>query len=160
MAEAPGTTMAEGGKERGKGGDGEPEKAVVAAYRGFFPVVYGNDVEVKQGGGAILIARDELEIEQGGGQCMIGLRKLEVEQGGCALMVAGRAQVDRGLIGILLAGKAELGEGTRVLLTVPQAIAAGVAAGAIVALASLLRADRGRGRRPRPEIAGSTTPGI
>ena len=73
-------------------------------------------------------------------------------------MLAGRAEVERGLIGVLLAGKVELKEGSRVLMTVPQAIAAGIAAGAIVALARLLR--DGRGRRARPEVAGSTTPGI
>lgn len=158
MAEAAGSSMAEGGREQDKGGEGVREEAVVRAHRGFFPVVYGHDVEVKQGGGAFLIARDELEIEQGGGQCMIGLRKLEVEQGGCAVMVAGRAEVKRGLIGILLAANAEVKEGSRVLMTAPQAIAAGIVAGAVVALAKLL-GDR-RDRRRLREVAGSTTPGI
>lgn len=136
------------------------QQGVVRAHRGFFPVVYGHDVEVSQGGGAIFIARDELEIEQGGGQWLIGLRKLEVEQGGGAVLLAGRAEVKQGFIGLLLAGRAELKEGSRVLMTLPQALLAGVAAGAVVALAALLRDGRGRGPSARSEVAGRTTPGI
>lgn len=139
----------------------EAERGVVRAHRGFFPIVYGNEVEVSQGGGAILIAKDELEIEQGGGQWMIGLRKLEVEKGGCAVMIAGRAEVRRGVIGVLLAARAELKEGSRVLMTLPQVIAAGAVAGAVVALAAWARGTRrGRAMPPQPEIAGRTTPGI
>lgn len=124
-----------------KGQRAEP----VRAHRGFFPIVCGRKVEVSQGGGMVFIATDELEIEQGGGQWMIGLRELEVERGGCAVMVAGRAKVSRGFIGLLLAFRAELKDGSRVLMTLPQAIAAGAAAGAVVALASMWRASNGRG---------------
>ncbi len=136
------------------------EQGVVKAHRGFFPFVYGHDVEVTQGGGAIFVAKDELEIERGGGQWLIGLRKLEVEQGGGAVLLAGRAEVKQGFIGLLLAGRAELKEGSRVLMTLPQALLAGVAAGAVVALAALLRNGRGGGPRGRSEVSGSTTPGI
>lgn len=135
-------------------------QGIVRAHRGFFPIVYGHEVEVTRGGGAIFIARDELEIEQGGGQWLIGLRKLEVEQGGGVVLLAGRAEVKQGFIGLLLAGRAELKEGSRVLMTLPQALLAGVAAGAVLAFAALLRNGRSRGRSGRPEVAGRTTPGI
>jgi hypothetical protein len=142
--------------------EGRQPKGVVKAYRGFFPLVYGNDVEVKQGGGLIFIAKDELEIEQGGGQWMIGLRELEVEQGGCAVMIAGRAEVKRGFIGVLLSGSTELKEGSRVLVTLPHAILAGVVAGAVIALAGWWGGANRTGNRPPAdtEAAGLTVPGI
>jgi hypothetical protein len=121
---------------------GEEGEAPVKAHRGFFPVVYGNNVEVSQGGGVIFIAKDELEIEQGGGQWMIGLRELEVEQGGAAVMIANRAEVKQGFIGVLASLHSEFKDGSRVLMTLPQAIAAGVAAGAVIALAGWLRRSR------------------
>jgi len=73
---------------------------------------------------------------------MIGLRKLEVEQGGCAVMLAGRAEVSRGFIGVLAARRAELKEGSRVLMTLPQALVAGLVAGAVVAFVRWLNWSR------------------
>ncbi|RPJ70015.1 MAG: hypothetical protein EHM24_16855 [Acidobacteria bacterium] len=140
------------GKDPGNGA-GEHETAPVRARRGFFPVVYGNNVEVSQGGGVLFIAKDELEIEQGGGQWMIGLRKLEVERGGCGVMVAGQAEVSRGFIGVLVARRAEFKEGSRVLMTLPQALAAGLVAGAIVAAARWLNWSRRERTTPAP-VAG------
>lgn len=134
-----------GGAKESTAGGGESAKSVTA-YRGFFPVVCGNEVEVTQGGGFFFLAKDELEIEQGGGQWMIGLRKVEVEQGGCAVMVAGRAEVSRGVIGALLAFRTELKDGSRVLMTLPQALVAGVAAGAVITLANWWSGKR---REPR-----------
>src|SRR5690242_23093 len=120
--------MAEGERElderqmrEGGIGQGAPAGKTVTAHRGFYPVVLGSKVEVSQGGGVIFLAKDELAIEQGGGQWMIGLRKLEVERGGCGVMVAGRAEASRSVIGVLLAGRAELKDGSRVLMTLPQA---------------------------------------
>ena len=130
------------GDERAVGADEGEEKKPVKAYRGFFPVVYGNEVEVSQGGGLIFIAKDELEIEQGGGQWMIGLRKIEVEQGGCAVMLTGHAEVKQGVIGLLISGRTELKDNSRVLMTLPHALAAGAAAGAVIALAALLTRKR------------------
>ncbi|HSK08432.1 MAG TPA: hypothetical protein VK911_02560 [Vicinamibacterales bacterium] len=150
-------------REAGEGGAAEGQaQEPVRAYRGFFPVVYGNEVEVKQGGGLIFIAKDELEIEQGGGQWMIGLRELEVEQGGCAVMIAGSAKVERGFIGVLLSGRTELKEGARVLMTLPQAIVAGAAAGVVLALAAWWSGANRDGDRASAdaEIAGRTVPGI
>jgi hypothetical protein len=125
-----------------RGSDADDGVKPVKAYRGFFPVVCGNEVEVSQGGGMLFIAKDELEIEQGGGQWMIGLRKLEVEQGGAVVMMAGRAEVKQGVIGLLVSGRTELKEGSRVLMTLPQAVAAGVAAGAVLGLVSLFARKR------------------
>lgn len=143
------TDLGQVGSEAGHGEAVKAEK-VVTAYRGFYPVVVGNEVEVSQGGGFLFVAKDELEIEQGGGQWMIALRKLEVEQGGCAVMVAGRAKVRRGVIGMLVALRAELKDGSRVLMTLPQALAAGAVAGAVMALAAWWG-----GRRQEVRLAAS-----
>lgn len=130
---------------------GEHEAQVVTARRGFFPVVYGDKVEVSQGGGVIFLAKDEVEIEQGGGQWMIGLRKAELERGGCGVMVGGRAEVSRSVVGVLVALRSEFKDGSRVLLTLPQALAAGVAAGAILALARWWGGNRrAQGTTPSP----------
>ena len=149
--------MAEDKRDRegrqGKGSsDDVAEHEVVRAHRGFFPVVYGNNVEVSQGGGMIFVAKDELEIEQGGGQWMIGLRKLEVEQGGCAVMLAGQAEVSRGFIGVLASGRTELKDGSRVLMTLPQALLAGLAAGAVIVAARLWRGNRKNREPERPVV--------
>jgi hypothetical protein len=130
------------GRQGRESSDDAADYEVVRARRGFFPVIYGDNVEVSQGGGVIFIAKDELEIKQGGGQWMIGFRKLEVEQGGCAVMLAGRAEVSRGFIGVLAARRAELKEGSRVLMTLPQALVAGLVAGAVLAAARWLNWGR------------------
>jgi len=123
--------------------------AAVTARRGFFPIVCGNEVEVSQGGGLVFLAKDELEVERGGGQWMVALRKLEVEQGGCAVMVAGRAEVSRGFVGVLLSLRSEFRDGARVMMTLPQALAAGAAAGLVVAFVRLWKAnDLTRSRYP------------
>ena len=138
---------------QGEKGKEEREATPVRAHRGFFPIVYGNEVEVSQGGGLIFIAKDELEIEQGGGQWMIGLRKLEVEQGGCMMKLTQTAEVSRGFIGLLASAHTELKDGSRVLMTLRHAVIAGLVAGGVVAAARLLRGRRRGGSSPEPTLA-------
>ena len=98
------------------------------AERGFFPVVFGRDVHVQQGGGLIFLAKENLSVRQGGGQWMLCGGDLSVEQGGCAAMVARHARVDRGFVAAIIAGNVELGAGARVLLRATPALAAASAA--------------------------------
>ena len=99
------------------------------AERGFFPVVFGQDVRVQQGGGVIFLARRNLTIEQGGGQWLLGGGDLTVRQGGTGAMIARRARVEQGFIAALVAGQVELGPGARVLLQGTPAVAVGAALG-------------------------------
>jgi hypothetical protein len=60
------------------------------------------------------------------------------------VLAAGQAEVKHGVVGVLRAGHTTLGEGARVLLTTPQALALGAACGLVFALVG--RGLRGRAR--------------
>ena len=65
---------------------------------------------------------------------LVAGNSIPIQHGGGAVLVAGQAEVTRGAVGVLLTRHATLGEGTRVLLNTPQAMALGAAFGFVFAL--------------------------
>lgn len=67
------------------------------AKRGFFPLVIGDRVSLKQGGAVALVAKDNLEISQGGGQLIGAGNRVSISQGGGWVIGAGGSvAIDRG----------------------------------------------------------------
>jgi hypothetical protein len=102
----------------------------------------GNDASLRQGGAAIIAAGRSMEVQQGGGQLMVAGGHMNVEQGGGMVMVASRASLKWSYVGVLISGSTELQEGTRVLLSTPQAAALGAALGLVLAVAGRLLSRR------------------
>jgi hypothetical protein len=109
---------------------------------GALVIAAGNTMQVNGGGAGALMAGNTLEIHGGGGWVLLAGNSIPIQNGGGAVLVAGRAEVKHGVVGVLLAGHTTLGEGARVLLSTPQALALGAACGLVFALV-------GRGRRAR-----------
>jgi hypothetical protein len=126
----------------------------VARY-GFFPVVVGDDVSVRQAGTTLVAASANLDLHQGGTQLAVAGGDVTISQGGAqALLAGGAVQIHQGgagivltpevtasesFVGVVLAGSANL-ESSKVLLTTPQAAALGAALGLVcVGLGRLLR---------------------
>ena len=117
----------------------------VIAKKGFFPVVVGRDVEVRQAGGVAYIARHNLSLSEGGGQWLVALGDQTIERGGGAALVSRHARVRNAFIGLLVSGTTTLEGQNRVLLQMrmPAAAAAlaGLAAGLV--LGRLRRSAKG-----------------
>ena len=110
------------------------------AHRGFFPLVAGDNVEVRQAGGYAYFAAEDLSISRGGGTFMVAGRDVSIEQGGANVIVsagdvsitqggggmiaAGSVKAEGGFIGVALGGSVELRD-SKVLMTPPQAAALG-----------------------------------
>jgi hypothetical protein len=111
---------------------------------GAMVVAASNDLKVMGGGAAIIAAGRDMTIQGGGGTLIATGRDLRVQGGGGALLFAGNsATLERSYVNVLVSGNVEVGEGGRVLLSTPQALALGAALGAVFALvSSLLRRRR------------------
>lgn len=100
----------------------------VTVRKGFFPVVVGHDVRVRQAGGVIFGAKRDLRLSQGGGQWLVALRDQTIRYGGGALLVSRQAQVSNGFVGVVVGGTVTLGGGARAMITVPPGVAVAAAA--------------------------------
>ncbi len=117
------------------------------AKRGFFPLVIGDRVSLKQGGAVALVAKDNLEISQGGGQLIGAGNRVSISQGGgwvigaggsvaidrggAAILGARHVRVERSIIGIALGGDVEV-EDSRVVLGSGAALMIGLVLGVIL----------------------------
>ena len=114
----------------------ETTGARVIAKKGFFPLVVGRDVDVRQAGGVAYIARHNLSLSEGGGQWIVALGDQTIERGGGAALISRHARVRNAFIGLLVSGSTTLEGQNRVLLQlrlpVAAAAAAGLAAGLIL----------------------------
>jgi hypothetical protein len=91
---------------------------------GCGPVLANGGVTIRNGGCGPLIANGDVSIENGGTQ---------------AVLAAGGATIGpRALVGLIVSPKVTVAEGGKVLLSSPQALAFGVAAGAASVLLSRL----------------------
>lgn len=71
---------------------------------GFFPVVAGDQISVKQAGGLAFVAKNSLQITQGGGQIVGAGNSVSVHQGGGWLIGAGgNISIDHGGGGVIAA---------------------------------------------------------
>lgn len=101
----------------------------VVARKGFFPIVAGRDVEVRQGGGIAFFARRNLRISEGGGRWLVALGDQTVERGGGATLISRQARVSHGFVGLLISGRTSLEGESRVLMSLPVPAAAALVAG-------------------------------
>jgi hypothetical protein len=85
-----------------------------------------------------------MTIQGGGGTMLAAGRDLRVQGGGGALLFAGNATLEKSYVNVLISGNVTVGEGGRVLLSTPQALALGAALGAVFALVSSLLRRRKR----------------
>lgn len=122
---------------------------------GFFPVVAGDEVSLRQAGATVALVGDnasferaganaalvggDLSITQGGSNFLLAFGDVSLQQGGTVFLAAKSVRAEQGFIGAVVAGRVEL-EDTSVLLSTPQALAFGAAAGiACAVLGRLLR---------------------
>jgi hypothetical protein len=110
---------------------------------GASAMIAGRDMQLESGGGFVLISGGGMSIKQGGGQVLVSGGPVNIEQGGAAIMLTPSATLKRSGVMLLISGKTDLGEGSRVLLSAPQALALGAAFGIAFALVNRLL----RGRR-------------
>lgn len=114
----------------------ETQPGTSTARKGFFPLVVGRDVDVRQAGGVAFIARHNMALSEGGGQWLVALGDQTIERGGGAVLLSRQARVRQGFIGLLVAGTATLEGQNRVFLrlNLPAAAAAvaGLAAGVLL----------------------------
>jgi hypothetical protein len=130
------------------------------ATRGFFPVVIGEHVEVRQAGGLGFAAKRDLSVTQGGGRWLgagndISIRQggamflaagngVDIEEGGAGVVAAGTVRVEKSYIGFALAGTLHIDQESTVIFGSGPSVLAGVLLGAVIA--GLLRL-RGKVRR-------------
>lgn len=95
----------------------------------------GRDVDIAYGGAMAINAGGSADIQFGGAMWINAGGEVNIDYGGAwALNAAKGAALTNSNVGVLLSPKTELGEGTRVILNTPQAIALGAAFGAAFAL--------------------------
>jgi hypothetical protein len=138
--------------------DGAPtrvERAVVGVVRGedveltrggAGVVVARHDVSMRQGGGGPIVAGGDVSFRQGGGGPVLARGNVTLEQGLVQTVVAagGVTVGSRGFVGVALAPTVTVEPGGRVLLSVRQALAFGVAAGLVASAVIGLRSRRTR----------------
>lgn len=108
------------------------------------PVAAGGNLSILQGGCGPVVANGSVTIRQGGCGPMIANGDVSIEQGGCqSIVAAGGATIgNRAFVGAVLSPKVTIEEGAKVLLSTPQALALGAAAGAVFALLSRVARPR------------------
>jgi hypothetical protein len=138
--------------------DNENPATSTVARTGFFPLVSGDHIEMRQAGAMALISRGDLSMSEAGGQLMVAGGDISMEQGGAqtilakgdvtlreggALVAAGATvTVRQGWVGCAIGRNVDL-TGARLLLGPAQAAAFGAAAGVVAAVVGTLLARRG-----------------
>ena len=110
------------------------EAGTASARKGFFPLVVGRDVDVRQAGGVAFIARHNLALSEGGGQWLVALGDQTIERGGGAALISLHARVRHAFIALLVSGRTTLEGSNRVLINVSLPAAAAAVAGLAVGL--------------------------
>jgi hypothetical protein len=134
--------------------DSETVSRATASF-GFFPVVAGDEVAVRQAGTTAVFAGEHatferagsnaafvggnLSISRGGVNFLLAGGDVAIEQGGAVVMAARAVRAERAYVGAVLSPKVELAD-SKILFSTTQAAAFGGALGAaIVIVARLLR---------------------
>jgi hypothetical protein len=98
-------------------------------------VVAASNIEVEAGGAVAIVAGGDVRIHNGGGEVLVIGGDLEVRNGGGQVLVAGgNVQAHNAFVGVVVSPNVSLGEGSRVLLDTPRAIAFGAAFGFVFTL--------------------------
>ncbi len=91
----------------------------------------GSAMWVSRSGASALAAGKDMYITNSGGNAFVAGGNIEITGGGGGVLVAGKSgTVNHGFVGMIISQQTILGEGSRVLLDTPQAIAFGAALGA------------------------------
>lgn len=124
----------------------------VSVERAFVGAVSARDVHLKQAAAGPVMAGGAVSIEQGGCGPLMTAGNVSIEQGGCGPVIAGGdvSFVQGGAQSVISAGSATIGEracvglvvsprvtiedGAHVLMSTPQALAFGAAAGTMIGL--------------------------
>ncbi len=97
-------------------------------------VAAGGDVRFRDGVALNIKARRDLELTDSAAGLLAVQGNAEVTGSAALVMAANEVAARGGLVGVLVSRQAHLGEGTRVLLSIRQALAFGAAFGAVFAL--------------------------
>ena len=104
-----------------------------------------NHLELMNGGAMALVSDGDCKITNGGAQVIIAGGGMELTNGGAqVIVVGGDLTAHKSFIGVAISPQIILGEGSRVLLDTPRAIAFGVAFGAVYGLVSWLLRRRSK----------------
>ncbi len=110
------------------------------AQAGALGINAGHDVDIQYGGAMAINVGRSADIQYGGAMWINAGGAVDVDYGGAwAINAAKGAKINNSTVGVLISPKAELGEGSRVILNTPQAIAFGAAFGIVFALVRWLR---------------------
>ena len=102
---------------------------------GALAIVAGQDMVAERAGGMMMAAGKDLTMSNGGAQLAIVGGKMTITNGGLqTALIGGSLEANHSFVGIALSPKTVLGEGSRLLLNLPLAIAFGLAFGAAYAL--------------------------
>ena len=92
----------------------------------------GNEMRVSESAAGALIAGGNMQVTNSLGNALVAGGDIEMVESLGGVVVAGKsATVNQGVVGIIISDQTVLGEGSRVLLDTPQAIAFGAALGAM-----------------------------
>ncbi len=105
---------------------------------GVLVAVAEQDIKIMSGGGSLLVAGRDMSITSGGGSLLVAGNNMNIQNGGGAAMITSNATLSRSFVGLLLCSKAEMHEGSRILLSTPQAAVLGAALGIVLAVAGRL----------------------
>ena len=125
----------------------------VNVKRGFFPIVMGDDVSIRQAGGMAFISRGDTELSQGGGQVILAggatsihqgganllasVGGVSISQGGAVVAAAGSIRVEQSYVGVALAPGIDISD-SRILLGPREAVLFGAVAGVAAAVVTRL----------------------
>ncbi|MEW6060131.1 MAG: hypothetical protein AB1551_08355 [Actinomycetota bacterium] len=109
--------------------------------RSLVGMVRARDVSLARSGAGPMLAGGNVSITQGGCGPMIAGGDVSITQGGCQSVISGgSATLGRSsFVGIVLSPRVSVEDGARVLMSVPQAAALGVAFGIVFGLVRLFR---------------------
>ena len=120
----------------------------VKVRHGFFPLVTGSSVSVRQAGAAAIVSRGDTDLTQGGAQVVVGGGSTSIHQGGANLLVSGgdvsvtqggtlvaaarSIGAEQSYLGVVIGSRVDLTDCT-VLVGPRQAALFGAVAGAVTA---------------------------
>lgn len=97
-------------------------------------IAAGRDSEVNNGGAQVIVAGNDVQIENGGAMIINAGGNVDITNGGGLLVAGQNVSTQNGFVGMVLSQESNIGEGSKVLLNTPQAIAFGAALGSAFAL--------------------------
>ena len=114
------------------------EQNAQVSYGGALMINAGHDANITNGGASMINVGGNVQMTNSGAGIMNIGGNVDLTNGAGVVMNTNNATVEDGFVGLLISSQTTLGEGSRVLLNTPQAIAFGAALGAVFALLSLI----------------------